>query len=328
MQRFFSIFVIIAILVGGGAYLYNVRAIQEARVEVQARLSDARRSFSERARGAITEEDTEDYLSGVKAALRSYEEELKEVVYKDHREWFDVERMKKEMGLQLEEGAISEAQHKGMMERYDFVRSRYETLLRASWTPDLSRVGKGDTRLDIYEVKRIRGPDGNPLLEAHFFLWGIEPNTRLSYGQLTLEYWREDEPDAKTRRQRRRDGRDPDAPVLKVLGRAEGDATPVIFDKDPRRTIAEFPSYVGIGTLWLPQVPQEAKVMDLSYTYSARKGGSEYETSLVWEKMPIPSSWRLGEGEEWMADEVEASEEEMSGVDPTAPSVDAGVSEK
>lgn len=325
MSRFFSVFVIIAILVGGGAYLYNQKAEEEATAAIEKRLRAARRSFAEKARGAITEEENDAYISGVKAALRAYADELKSVVYADRPEAFDVDEMKKTMTTELEAGNISEAQHKGMMERFELVKSAYETLMEGKWEPDLSRVGKGETRLDIFGVRRIRGPDGNPLLEARFFLWGVEPNSRLSFGQLALEYWREDEPDAKTKRQRRRDGRDPDEPVLKVLGRAEGDATPVVFDQKPGKTIAEFPSYVTIGTLWFPQVPREAKLMDLRYQYSVRKGGSENQTDLFWEKMPIPRQWMLEEGETWMADEVEATEEEMAGVDLGA---DAGVAEE
>lgn len=326
MQRFFSTFLILAIIAGGGYYIYSQKAEEAAKEQVEERLAAARRSFAEKARAAISEEDQEDYVAGVKSALRAYDEELKKVVYADRPGWLDVDRMRKEMDRRLQEGNLEEARHKGMMERFELVRGAYDILMAGRWTPDLTQVGKGETRLDIYDVKRIRGPDGNPLLEAHFFLWGIEPNTRIAFGQLALEYWREDEPDAKIRRQRKREGRDPDAPVLKVLGRAEGDATPVVMDQSPERTIAEFPSYVAIGTLWIPQVPREAKVMDLRYEYKARKGGAEYETRLVWDKMPIPAKWRLEEGEQWMADEVEATEEELAGVDPNAP--DAGVSEK
>ncbi|MEO1229121.1 MAG: hypothetical protein AAFZ18_09465 [Myxococcota bacterium] len=324
MQRFFSLFVILAILAGGGWYLYNQKAEQEAKAKIEASLRDARRGFSERARASVSEDGTEAYLEGVKKALDAYGEELTSVVYAERPNWLDVAAKKKLADEMLEAGEISEAQHKGQLENYTFVRDAYDTLMNGVWKTDLTQPGNGETRMDIYGLKRIRDPDGNPLLEARFFLWGVEPNSRLSFGNVTLEYWREDAPDAKVRRQRRKEGRDPDAPVLKPLGRAEGDATPVIFVQNPAKTIETFPSYVAIGALWFPQVPKEAKVMDLRYSYALRKGGSEVQTQLVWDKMAIPTKWRLGEGEEWMADEVEASEEELAGVDPSAPK-DAGV---
>lgn len=326
MQRFFSLFVILAILAGGGWYLYNQKAEQEAKAKMAEALREARRGFAERARASVTEEETEAYLEGVKKALGSYEEELKTAVYAARPDWMDVASKKKLADEMLEAGEISEAQHKGQVENYAFVRSAYDTLMDGRWKTDLTQPGKAETRMDIYGLRRIRDPDGNPLLEARFLLWGVEPNSRLSFGDVTLEYWLEDEPDAKTRRQRRKEGRDPDAPVLKPLGRAEGDATPVIFVQNPAKTIDTFPSYVAIGALWFPQVPKEAKVMDLRYSYAIRKGGAEVETQLVWDKMAIPTKWRLGDGEEWMADEVEATEEELAGVDPSAPK-DAGVKE-
>lgn len=322
MQRFFSLFVIAAIAIGGTAYLYMGHMEREARAEAEAKLKEARRSFAERVRGAVDEEDPQDYLRGVKAGLSSYEEELKSVVYKDHSDWFDVEAMRKQMDAELKEGNISEAQHKGMMDRFSLVKAAYDTLMNGSWKPELTQVGKGETRMDIFDVRRIHDRDGKPVLEARFFLWGVEPNTRIDFGNLVLEYWTEEEPDAKMKRQRRKEGRDPDAPMYVPLGRAEGDASPVVMDANPAKTIPQFPSYVAVGTLWFPQVPQEAKVMDLKYAYSVRKGGGSYDSELVWDKMPIPSKWRLGEGEAWMADEVEATEDELKGYDPNAP--DAG----
>lgn len=321
MKNFFSLFVIAAIALGGGWYLYDQQATREAKAQVEERLRDARRAFAERVRAAVNEDEPEDYLRGVKTALSAYEEELQQEVYGDHPEWFDLDAKRKEMDALFEKGELSEAQHKGMMERFELVKTAYETLVQGAWQPDLTQKGAGETRLDIFDVKRIRDADGNPVLEARFFLWGVEPNTRLSFGNLALEYWMEEEPDARTRRKRRRQGRDPDAPVYKPLGRAEGPATPVILDQNPAKTIPEFPSYVSIGALWFPQVPQEAKLMDLRYEYTARKGGAAYESKLTWDKMEIPQKWRLEEGEQWMAETVEASEEELAGFDPTA---DAG----
>lgn len=320
MKNFFSLFVIAAIVLGGGFYLYNEKAKQEAAAKIDERLKDARRAFAERARAAVAEEETEAYLKGIRAALKAYDEELKKEVYKDKPDWFDVEAKKKEMQALFEKGELKEAQHQGMMVRYDFVREAYDTLMDAKWEPMLTKVGAGETRLDLFDLKRVRDSEGNPVLEVRFFLWGVEPNTRLAFGNLALEYWLEEAPDAKTQRQRRREGRDPDAPVYKPLGRAEGSAQPYAVDQTPDSTIREFPSYVTIGTLRFPQVPKEAKLMDFRYEYAARKGGSEYESKLSWEKMDIPTKWRLEE--DWMAETIEASEEEMAGFDPTA---DAGV---
>lgn len=321
MKNFFSLVIIAAIAAGGGFFLYNMKATQEARAKTELQLRDARRSFTERVRASVTEEDTDAYLRGVKSALQSYESELKTVVYKDRPEWFDIDREKKKLDEQFEERKIKESTYAGIMKRIELVKGAYQILMDGSWRPALTKVGKGDTRLDLFNVQPIVDSRGNPVLEVQFFLWGVEPNSRLSYGSLSLEYWVEEAPDAKTKRKRRREGRDPNAPVFRLLGRAEGDAKPFMSDPNPGRTIAEFPSYVAVGSIRLPRVPREAKLMDFKYEYTVVKGGAEYRSELVWEKMEIPPQWRLSEGETWVADEVEASEDELAGFDPTA---DAG----
>ena len=106
--------------------------------------------------------------------------------------------------------------------------------------------------------------------------------------------------------------------VEKVLGRAEGDATPRIIIQNPHKYIAEFPSYVAPGYIWFPTMPREAKSVDIEYSYTAKKGGSAHDANLVWEKLPIPGAWQLKEGESWDADVIEATEEEIAGKDPDA----------
>ena len=316
MQGIISVLMILALILGGGAYLYSQRADQIARQEVQANLHEAHAVFADKARAALVRENPEDYLAEMKAALRSYKQDLETVVYASRPDWFDVEAQKKLTNQSLDRGEVTESRHRGMMEGYEFVRAAYDTLMTVGWQPDLTLQGRGDTRLDIYQFKRIRGPDGSPLLEARFFLWGIEPLTPLSFGQVVLEYWQEDKPDPQTRRRRRREGRDPNAPVWRLMGQAEGDARPHILIKEPQKRIAQFPSFVAIGSLWFPQIPRDAKVMDLRYDYSIRRNGQSHHSVLSWKKMPIPPKWQLSEGEQWMAEEIEATEEELIGFDP------------
>ncbi len=312
MQRFFSIVIIFGILVVGGGWLWVQKSNEEARVRIEERLADARRSFADKARAAAKEEDDGAYVRGVHAALGAYESELKKSVYDEKPEWRNPEQYKADVEMNFKEGLIKEAQRKSMLEGYDIVKGAYDTLMDAKWQPVLTMRGEGDTRLDIYEMKRTRDDEGNPILEGKFFFWGIEDSTRISWGQLGMRYWTVTTEEVKKGRKK------VEEEVEKVLGRAEGDATPRIIIQNPHKYIAEFPAYVSPGYIWFPTMPREAKSVDIEYSYTAKKGGGNYDAMLTWEKLPIPPSWQLKEGESWDADVIEATEEEIAGKDPNA----------
>ena len=113
MSRFFSIIIIFAILVVGGGYLWMQKSEQEAKARIADSLVDARRSFADKARAAADEDDDDDYLRSMKAALKSYDAELKSV-YKDKPTWRDPEAFKKRVEAEFKEGKLNEAQRKSM----------------------------------------------------------------------------------------------------------------------------------------------------------------------------------------------------------------------
>lgn len=316
MGRFFSIFIIFAILIGGGVYLYGEKSRQEAEARIEERLADARRNFADKARAAVSEDD-EEYLDSIQRALKAYDEQLKKSVYDDKPEWRDPEAFEKRVEKQFEEKKLNEAQRKSMLEGYEIVKDAYDKLMAASWKPLLTQKGEGDVRMDIYDFARIRDDQGNNVLEFKVFFWGIEDNTRVNWGNIALRYW------VKRTKEVKKGRRKVEEEVEEVLGKADGDATPRFILQDPAKYIAEFPSYVSVGRIWLPVMPRESHAVDIEYSFVAKKGGGAYESYMKWDKLPIPSRWQLEEGATWEADVVEATEEEIKGVEP-----DAGVSEE
>lgn len=312
MGRFFSIFIIFAILIGGGIYLYGEKSKQEAQARIAEELSDARRNFADKARSAANADNDEDYLRSIQSALKSYDDELKKTVYKDKPDWRDPAAFKKRVENEFKEQKLNEAQRKSMLEGYDLVRDTYDTLMGGRWKPIITQKGAGDTRFDMYAIERIRDDQGNPVLEAKVLFWGIEDNTRVSWGNLALRYW------VKRMKEVKKGRRKVEEEVEEVLGKADGDATPRFILQDPKKYIEEFPSYVSVGRIWLPVMPRESHAMDIEYSYTAKKGGGAHESMLKWDKFAIPSNWKLSEGEEWEADVVEATVEEISGVEPDA----------
>lgn len=150
------------------------------------------------------------------------------------------------------------------------------------------------------------------MLEAKFFFWGVEDSTRMSWGHLSLRYW-------KVEKEQVKEGREMvEKDVEKVLGKADGEAQPRIIVQNASKYIPEFPPYVSIGFMWLPVMPREAKLADIELSYVAKTPGGDHDSALKWEKFKIPDTWKLGEGEVWEADVVEATEDEIAGKEKEA----------
>ena len=313
MRNFFSVIIIFVILIVMGGYVYVQKQDAAQREEISKNLSSVRRNFASRARDALNQEDGESYLRNIKAALESYEGELDRTVYASAPEAKDIEGYVKKVEEEFEKGTIDEAQRKRMLERHEIVRKAYDTLMARNWRPVLTAMGASDTRLDIYNLKRTTDSNGAPLMEGNFFFWGIEDSTDISWGDMITRIW-------KTEMEMVKEGRKKvEKEVEKVMGRVEGSAEPYIMVTSPHKNIEFFPSFVSIGTLRFAVLPAEAKKIDLEYTYTTRRsGGGDRDSVLKWEKLEVPAGWRLGEGQEWDADEVEATEEEIAGKDPNA----------
>ena len=310
MKNFFSIIVIFAILLVGGGFVYMRQQAEEQRVATLEQMSEVRRSFAHKARAAINNDDDEAYLREIKAAISSYKDELNRTVYRENPKAKDLERYVKTVEEKFEAGTVDEARRKNMLEGYEIVKQAYEVVMGTSWKPVLTQRGKNDTRLDIYTMKQTTDPDGRPILEGKFLFWGIEDSTQVSWGNLDLRLWKKEMEEVKEGRKM------VEQEIEKVLGRAEGESQPRIIIQKPHNYIDDFPSFLSIGYIWLPVLPTEALSADIEYNYGTRRPGSgEVSSTLKWEKWPLPNSWRLRDGQDWDADEVEATEEEILGTD-------------
>ena len=312
MRNFFSIIVIFGVLLVGGGFVYLRHQGEQTRQKIAEDLSSVRRSFAHRARTAANEDDNEVYLRSIKAALSAYDDELKRTVYDKHPDARDLDAYKAKVEERFEEGQLDEARRKSMLEGYDIVYNAYKTLMAGDWNPVITAKGTGDTRIDVYTLKRTVDADGRPLLEGKFLFWGIEDSTQVSWGDLSIRLWKKEMEEVKEGRKKVM------KEVDKVLGSAEGEAQPHIIIQKPHHYIADFPSFVSVGSLWLPVLPAEALAADIEYSYRTRAGGSggEVESKLRWERLTLERSWKLGEGQMWDADEVEATEDEIAGREP------------
>lgn len=310
MRNFFSIIVIFAILLVGGGWVYTKQQREKNRLEVVDQLAEARKNFANKARSSANEVESSDYLRAIRAALTQYEEELAGRVYKKSKELRNPDAYKERVDAQFKEGKLDEAQRKSMLEGYELVNAAYETLKSKSWNPVLTAKGGADTRLDIYHLSKGVTPEGGPVLIGKFFFWGIEDSTDVRWGQLSIRLWHTEKEMVKEK------GRQVEKDVEKVLGKQEGEAQPHIIVQRPANYIDEFPSFVSIGEVWFPVPPHQAEHMDLTFEYRTKTyGGGEVESSLKWEKLAIPSDWKLGKDQVWDADEIEATPEELAGRD-------------
>jgi hypothetical protein len=306
MQRFFSIIIIFAILIVGGSWVFIQKSDQADAAKRAEDLDSARRTFMDKARAAIREEDNDAYERSIRSAIAAYNEDLKKRVYAKKPQAFDPGEYKLTADELFKEGKLKEAEHKSKLEGYEIVRGAYDTLMSGNWRTALTAQSK-DIRLDLYDVKRAKDDEGQPVLEGKFFFWGIEDNTRMSWGPLALRYW-------KIEKEKVKEGREMvEKDVEKVLGKADGESTPRIILQGPNKYVAQFPPSVSVGYMWLPVMPREATYADIEIGFVAKTSGGDRDVILKWEKFKIPDAWKLGEGESWEADVVEATDDEIAG---------------
>ena len=256
------------------------------------RLATSQGQFSERVQAAIKLPEKERYLGSIQGFLQVYRKALSEIS-EDKVRWSDELRTKAER--QHENGAINDKQYEKRARDLALVRNAFETLIDARWNSQLTLPGKSDTRLDIYQVQQGRDSNGNFVLEAEFFLWGIEPGTEVLWGRRKSTFWRKRTPDAEAAGdpQRASDAEKPSAEGPSVVARSEGSAQPSVFIEQPTLVVSHFPSSVAIGTFELPQIPGDATHMDLELDYTVRKGEADETTRLAWKKVPISAAWRV-----------------------------------
>lgn len=308
MRNFFSIIIIFGFLVVAGAWVWKTKSDESTRQKIAEEISNSRRTFGQLARTAVNESENDRYLRAIKTSLASYKEDLQKRVYKDHPKAKDPEAYKKQVEEKFKKGELDEAQRKSMLEGYEIVKEAYDILMAGNWSPVLTSKGSGDTRLDIYTMKKINDNDGQPVLEGKFFFWGIEESTVASWSGMNFRLWKMEQEEVKE------GGKKVMKDVEKVLGRSEGESQPHILIQNPQRYIEDFPSFVSVGMVWFPVFPREAQLTDIEYIYRTRMPGSgEINSALRWEKFKVPEAWKLAEGQVWNADVVEATEDEIAG---------------
>jgi hypothetical protein len=308
MRNFFSIIIVFGVLLVAGGWVWMRQQEERTRVKLAEDVASAKRTFAQKARSAASEAEDPAYLRSMKAALSSYKEELTKRVFKDHPEAHDPSHFKKSVEEKFTKKELDEAHRKSMLEGYDIVKDAYDTLMSSNWQPILTAKGAADTRLDVYQIKKISDPDGHPILEAKFFFWGIEDSTRVAWGGMSFRLWKVGQEEVKE------GGKKVMKDVEQVLGRSEGESQPHIIMQNPGKYIEDFPAFVSIGYLWFPILPHEATLADIEYDYRTKNsGGGESPSALKWEKYKLPDSWKLAEGQSWDADTVEATEDEIAG---------------
>lgn len=309
MGRGVAIAIVAVAAVGGGGLLWKRQDDQRARQAVDASLVDARAAFKELAMGAVAETEDEGYRRRLLTALLQYEETLETRVYGERPQLRDPDAYRRRMERQLDELDVPAAERPGKLEGFEIVKAAYDKLASGTWKSVLTQAGAGNTRLDVYQMRRIVTEDGRPMLEGRFFFWGLDDEARVDWGQLEMRLWRTVEKTVGRGRRRRTQE------VAEVYGKIQSDDGPRVYIDAPNRYIAEFPPYVAVGYLHLPVMPSEVDAFDLTLRYRVKKAGVRHDAELKWTKMPIPPRWQLSPGQRWEADVIEATEDEIAGKD-------------
>lgn len=307
MKRFIPFLLVAIGLLGLGVPWYLRSQDAKAQAAIEDGLRDLRRDFREAVGPSLRTEDVKAYRRGVQAALKDYESKLKKV-YAKRPEWRDTEAYETRIKHLESDGEIPESAANSRLEAYGVVKKAYARLQKGDWQSELTQASPAaEVRLDAYDFRQINAPDGSPILEADFFLWGVQDTVRVSWKQVELRYW------AKSDERVKKGRRSVTEEVEKVIGRAEGDATPRFIITSPNDYISEFPASVSVGQIWLPVMPAEASRVEITYSFMVRKETQENEVVFKWDLDPVPASWKLSGDQVWKAETLEATDDEIRG---------------
>ena len=292
-MRYLKDLTILALMIGAGILL---RWQWSGLAERMDQLAASQQEFAQRAQEAITTPEQDGYLGRIQSFLQIYRQDLTKT-QGGRVEWSD--ELQNKVERQLENAAIDQAEYDDKTRTLALVKAAYETLLDARWKSHMTSLGEGGTRLDIYRIHRKRDSDGSSALMADFFLWGIEPETAVTWGPTTIKYWRDGEAVAKDADAPSQEGvptPSSDAPAPSLAG-SETSEAPSMFIERPSRVYRQFPSFVAIGTLRLPEVPPAVTLMDVEIEYSVRKGDEDHATRLHWKGLPVSAEWHSSNGQ-------------------------------
>lgn len=287
----------IALLAGAAiaAVLYGINAHQSAVKSLDYELGKERlrASFVERASFARSLEDRERWADELHSLTRWYAGEWTDLLNR-HPERRDENDVLASMEAQVKSLNMSKNDFENRKEWFDTTSDIYKLITGGHYSPVASGVDSG-IRLDVVRIAKARY-EGRDRMRLDVAIWGaprrevaqksggetvLRRQLDFALSHLEMEFIDDQQ---------------------KLIGGGSTGA-PVLMVDYPERWIPEFPPLAVLGTYWIDAFPENTDIVDLSIRGDIRSTfGPAIPVSFEW-NLPARKAWKLGEGEEFEAEE-------------------------
>ncbi len=282
--------VLVGLAAGAGAYGMQVYRRAEDAATYEQRLASLKQDFLRKSTGLQLVDD-EQYPREVGVALARYTREL-EQLGRDFPALFDVERKRAEVAAKVEAGTMDEIQKAQRDERIDFTLALFNTMRSGQYRPLYSAVDN-TFRFDIFDMRPAKIA-GQNRIQLSFVHWGAFGE--VSYSLIEGKFG----------------GNAPKSGAPIAIPKLVGEGQPPSLQIEPERWVEEFIPGVQIGYYDFPLMPPTATDITLRFSFDIRTvGGSNVPVNLTFPPIPIPDAWKVGNEEQWAAQEQYATEDEL-----------------
>lgn len=299
---------LLKIFVPAGLILYAVIAAighhndTVERYEYQLARAELRAEYLERVAPVIAIQDAARYEEEVRGLFKWYFSALTKLGNQFPAQREATDAYLAEIEARREAGQIKGDDFQAYKASYDQVREIWDLLESGRYSPALT-AADGTMRIDFLEFEPTT-IDGEKGVKGRFVLWGAQRRKieeKSPAGTITHRY----DVQATFRDvQLKLAGKDGKPVAEASFGLPAGPYVPY-----PESKISDFPPLAYIGSFVFPVLPANAATAEIeSVVLSRSSTGRDIEARFAW-KRDVPSSWKLGDGEEWRGAAVEEREE-------------------
>lgn len=305
MKRYFGVLVVVAAVLVGSVMFHRRLSAQTFEAQREADMARIQKDYLERVGWMRSNPDDKGYREELAPFFKAYFEQIDGHLtrFKGNKE-FDGYLQ------ELERRAIEGGKDEKAGDRkavYQYTRKVFDALKSGRYSPVWTATDRG-MRLDVVSAD-VEMAQGTPQVRFRMVLWGAN---------------RELKDDGKVKKMVTSSSFETVWKLTDAKGKLIGEirgGDPSMKTDFPERYVAEFPPQMVLGHYDMDQVPAEVAKMEITFKVTSRaSSGGTATGTYVWKVDPVPSDWKLSEGQAWKDANVEERPEEE--IDPSKASAD------
>jgi len=298
---------VIAVLGGGGGYLYMNLAADLDQAQLDAKLAEQRVKAAEQIAHTLAVPD--DKIKFDRAQLLRWHKTAIKKALDEHPKLSGEDRFIEDMENKAKEGKKDKAKTAKFRERYDWLKGIWDKTLSSGDYEAVLTQAKGGIRYDIFHITPWVPPEGGKeALRMDVFLWGGVKD-QVTFTGIEFQFLREVEVEERGKKKKK-------TGIAKIEGGGPPDILhPAGPNPEPMEWIPEWPPGVMVGYYGrLPKMPPDATKVNIRFSVQKRSyGGTVEAIDFEWKAVDVKPEWKASADDPTWRDAPvgEASDEEL-----------------